>query len=152
MPNKRIEILGWVADEEESRSAASEQQNQKLPPQHARTAMYPVSNLNMGISSADKVWISSSIYVMCCLQEFRPLPDQGKMDSNSRQMLTGMDKPHHDLSSVAPNAYPPTKMSQPSADHNRKSVENVSFLDESVRFLLLYETDFMNFFSLCRLR
>ena len=58
---------------------------------------------------------------------------QGKpMESTSHQLLIGVDKNPPDRLSVAPNAYPSTKMHNPSTDLTRKSSDGSIVLDDAV--------------------
>jgi len=109
LPNKKVEILGWVGDEEENRST-SILQGQKTPQHQPRTNVHP--SVNLGGGSVDK----------------------GKpMESTSHQLLTGVEKNLADRLSVAPNAYPSTKMHNTSTDLTRKSSDGSIVLDDVVK-------------------
>ena len=61
LPNKKVEIIGWVGDEEECRSAAAEQ-GQKMPPQPQRPSAHSLSNTSAERNSADKVALVTNFY------------------------------------------------------------------------------------------
>jgi hypothetical protein len=137
LPNKKVEIVGWVGDEEEGRSA-SVLQGQKALQHQPRTNSHLSSNLGGGSLDKVLVQILSAVFILSFfLRQYLLysyfLSKQGKpMESASHQFSTVIDKSLPDRLSAAPNAYPSTNMHKSSTDLQRKSADGTVLQDDNV--------------------
>ena len=132
LPNKKVEILGCIGGEDESRSAIH-RQNQKALQNQPRTNLHPSANLS-GVP-VDKVTRKSYQLSSPNTAVFISSFSQGKpVGSTAHQLLTGVDKSVPDRLSVAPNAYPSTKMHNTSTDLTRKSADGSVVQDDVVSY------------------
>ncbi len=133
LPNKKVEILGCIGGEDESRSVIH-RQSQKALQHQPRTNLHPSANL-CG-AAVDKVTRKSYELSTPNTAVFNMSFSQGKpVGSNSHQLLTGADKSVPDRLSVAPNAYPSTKMHNSSTDLTRKTTDGSVVQDDVVSYI-----------------